>query len=98
MINRNSIEAEIIKYLNSNYPVTIDSLRKNLRLTETTLFIHIKKLQDIGILKLEPAGDETYVTLLKHDIEFVELKRQHPTIKTKKPKKKSKPLNKKMYG
>ena len=96
MINQNTFEAKIIKYLLDHHPVTLNDLRKNMGLQENTLYIRIKKLQDQGILLLEPAGDETYVTLLRRDFDFLQRKRQHKAIKKKSQKRKEKPLNKRI--
>ena len=101
MINGNSIDARILKYLMAFYPVTTHQLQKALKLTETRLYLSLKKLQDQKLIQLEPAGPDTYINLLRKDFDFVQVKRQHPTLKNKKGKQSApqpKPPDKRIYG
>jgi len=87
-ITRGTLEEQIIKVLQKNYPITIKELAGKLHLSKTLVLRILNKLQIKGILKLEPLPDKTYIRLLRNDFSFIGKKRQKKFIKHQKTHKK----------
>ena len=88
VINRGTIEESIIKVLQKTYPITVDKIGNELRISKDITLRVLKKFQVQGIVQLEPLSDKTYVRLVRHDINFIAKKRQRKFIKHKTSKKK----------
>lgn len=82
-IIRGSLEEQIIKLLQKNYPITIFELALKLQVSQKNVERILKKFQIKGITKLDPLPDKVYVRLLRNDFQFIGLKRQKKPIKKK---------------
>lgn len=101
-IKKGTNEELIIKILQKKYPVTINNLQKELKLSRDIIERVLKKLQVKGIVRLEPLPDKTFIRLLRNDFSFIGRKRQRKFIKhnknRKKPKSKEQKNNDIMYS
>ena len=70
-INKDSLEARILRFLMENYPVTIKDLSTGLGIKEGTLKPKLEEMGRVGILRLEPLPDKTFIRLLRSDFSFV---------------------------
>jgi DNA-binding MarR family transcriptional regulator len=82
-IIRGSLEEQIIKLLQKNYPITTFELASKLRVSQKIVERILKKFQIKGITKLDILPDKIYVRLLRNDFRFVGLKQQVRPIKKK---------------
>ena len=90
-ITTGTIEEQIIKLLQKQYPITITDLKKHLHLSRATIERVLQKLVVQHIVQLEPLPDKTYVRLLRGDFRFVGKKRQRKFLKHRSGKKKQEP-------
>jgi Mn-dependent DtxR family transcriptional regulator len=100
-IDNGSIDAQIIKILQKKYPVTIDEIEQELKLSHGRILRVLNQLHVKGIVLLEPLPDTIYVRLLRHDFKFVGKRRQRKFIKhhrTQKPFKVESDDDDIMYG
>lgn len=70
-INKDRLEARVLKTLMKKYPVTASELRKILGVREHTLKNSLTELARAGIIGLEPLPDKVFIRLLREDISFV---------------------------
>jgi predicted ArsR family transcriptional regulator len=89
-IERSSLEARILEMLLEVYPMTVNELARELKLSKKTMERHMKKLQSRGIVDLEPLPDKVFIRLLRRDIRFVGKVASQRTPVKKKGKKKGK--------
>ena len=82
-IIRGSLEEQIIKLLQKNYPITTFELASMLRISQKIVERILQKFQVKGIVRLDPLPDKIYVRLLRNDFRFVGLKQQVRPIKKK---------------
>ncbi|MEW6070674.1 MAG: HTH domain-containing protein [Candidatus Thermoplasmatota archaeon] len=88
-IEEGSLEAQILKILLSQYPITAEELQEALGVREDTLERALHTLQIKGIILLEPLPDKTFIRLTKTGIEFIGRKpSQKKALRHKKEKKK----------
>jgi len=80
-ITNGTIEERIIKILQKVYPITVNDLKKELRLSSKIVQRVLQKFLVKGIVQLEPLPDKTYIRLLRNDFSFVGKKRQKKFIK-----------------
>jgi hypothetical protein len=90
-ITNGSIEERIIKVLQKTYPITIDDLEKELRISRNGIIRVLQKFQIKGIVQMEPLPDKVYIRLLRNDFSFIGKKRQKKFIKHHTGKKKKGP-------
>jgi len=76
-----SLEEQIIKLLQKNYPITTFEIAQKLRVSRNEIEWVLQKFQIKGIVKLEPLPDIIYVRLLRNDFLFVGSKQQRKTMK-----------------
>jgi transcriptional antiterminator len=76
-----SLEEQIIKLLQKNYPITTFEIAQKLRVSRREIEWVLHKFQVKGIVKLEPLPDITYVRLLRNDFLFVGPKQQRRVMK-----------------
>lgn len=89
-IKKDSIEARILSILRKQYPITINELQRQTRLSRSAIERVLRGLASRGIVCLEPLPDTTFVRLLRTDFRFIG---RNPTQKT--ALKKIKPTEKK---
>jgi DNA-binding MarR family transcriptional regulator len=82
-IIRGSLEEQIIKVLQKNYPITTFELASKLRVSQKIVERILQKFQVKGITKLDILPDKIYVRLLRNDFRIVGLKQQVKPIKKK---------------
>jgi Winged helix-turn-helix DNA-binding len=82
-IVRGSLEEQIIKLLQKNYPITTFELALKLRVSQKNVERVLKKFQIKGIIKLDPLPDKIYVRLLRNDFNIIGMKQQRKPIKKK---------------
>ncbi len=82
-IVRGSLEEQIIKLLQKNYPITTFELALKLRVSQKNVERVLKKFQIKGIIKLDPLPDKIYVRLLRNDFNIIGTKQQRKPIKKK---------------
>jgi len=70
-IERSSLEGRIITVLMEVYPITLQELKDELKLSEKSLERGIKRLQTRGIIELEILPDKVYIRLLRRDFKFI---------------------------
>ena len=87
-ITSGTIEERIIRLLKKKYPITVDKIKSELKISKNIIERILKKFQLKGVVKLEPLPGKTYVRLLRQDFSFVGKKRQHKFKKHKTEKKK----------
>lgn len=80
-ITTGTLEEQIIKLLQKNYPITVSDIEKKLHLSRNTIIRVLQKLQTKRIVQLEPLPDKTYIRLLRNDFSFIGKKRQRKFIK-----------------
>ena len=80
-IIRGSLEEQIIKVLQKNYPITTFELASKLRVSQKIVERILQKFQVKGITKLDILPDKIYVRLLRNDFRIVGLKQQVKPIK-----------------
>ncbi len=76
-----SIEEQILRILQEVYPITVEELEEELKISRKAIKVALHKLQMKGILQLEPLPDKTYIRLLRRDFKFIQKKRQYRFIK-----------------
>ncbi|MEM2935082.1 MAG: Lrp/AsnC family transcriptional regulator [Candidatus Thermoplasmatota archaeon] len=81
-----SIEERIIRILQENYPITVAELSKKMNISEEKLIFELNKLQNKGIIILEPLPDKIFIRLIRFDIRFIGRRKQYKFIKKKKIK------------
>ena len=90
-ITTGTLEEQIIKFLQKNYPVTVSDVEENLNLSKQVVMRVLNKLQVKGIVQLEPLPDKTYIRLLRNDFSFVGKRRQRKFKKHRTTGKKQEP-------
>lgn len=87
-IKTNSTEERTLKILMEKYPITVNELQKELKISFMVLERILKKFQVLGIVILEKLPDKTYVRLLREDFDFIGLRQtQKKAFRKKKGKK-----------
>jgi len=82
-IIRGSLEEQIIKILQKNYPITTFELALKLRVSQKIVERILQKFQIKGITKLDILPDKIYIRLLRNDFRIVGMKQQVKPIKKK---------------
>jgi DNA-binding MarR family transcriptional regulator len=70
-VEQGSLDERVLRYLMEAYPVTLDDLKWEMKISEVRLDRLLKKLIARGIVELEKLPDTTYVRLLRSDFAFV---------------------------
>ncbi|MCD6383729.1 MAG: transcriptional regulator [Thermoplasmata archaeon] len=84
-----SEEGRVLSILLKKYPITVEELRRRLRVPDKRLRKTLMGLQRRGIVSLQPLPDKTYVRLKRLDIQIIGLKEsQRRPIKRAKRRKK----------
>jgi len=86
-----TLEEQIIKILQKQYPITISQLVAQLHSSRDRIIRELQKLQTKGIVLLEPLPHTTFIRLLRHDFRFIGKRRQKKFIKHYSSNKKEKP-------
>lgn len=81
-----TLEEKIIKILQKKYPITIEEIKKELKISRSIVERELKKLEARGILMLEPLPDRTFIHLLRNDFRFIGRRHQYKFIKRKRGK------------
>lgn len=76
-----TIDEQIISILQKQYPVTIEDLESQLKLSRKSIVRVLHQFEIKGIVRLEPLPNKTYIRLLRHDIKIVRKQRQRRFIK-----------------
>jgi DNA-binding transcriptional ArsR family regulator len=98
-ITQGSLEEKIIRRLLEVYPITLDELRFDIKVSEEIMMRGIKALVIRGIIELEQLPDKTFIRLLRQDFVFVGRKAtQRKRFKHKGGRKKGKDYEGIMYG
>lgn len=98
-IAQGSLEEKIIKRLLEVYPITLDELRHDIKVSEDIMMRSIKALVLRGIIELEELPDKMFIRLLRQDFLFVGRKAtQRKRFKHSGSKKKGKDYEGIMYG
>jgi len=98
-IESDSLEARLLRILLRTYPVTVDDLKWELKVSSSILERTLGALQSRGILELEELPDKTFVRLLRTDIAFVGRKAtQRKRFKQKGKKSEKKEYDGMMFG
>jgi predicted transcriptional regulator len=84
-------EEQIIKLLQKIYPITIDDIGRQLKLSRSQIERTLQKLASHFIIQYEPLPHKTYIRLLRTDFKFVGKKRQKKFIKHRSGKKPKEP-------
>lgn len=64
MISKDSLERRILDILKIRYPITIDELKKELRVNPRIADRSLKKLAVMGYIEFDVLPDKTYIRLL----------------------------------
>ena len=80
-IIRGSLEEQIIKLLQKNYPITTFELALKLGVSQKNVERILKKFQVKGIARLDTLPDKIYVRLLRNDFKIIWSKLQRRQIK-----------------
>ena len=86
-----TIEEQIIKLLQRIYPITIDDIKRHLKLSKSQIERTLQKLASHYIIQYESLPHKTYIRLLRSDFKFVGKKRQRKFIKHRSGKKPKEP-------
>lgn len=86
-IKRGTTEEQIIKILQKTYPVTIQDIKKQLKISKKLIERTLQKLRVKSIIQLDILPDKTYIRLIRNDFNFIGLKHQKKFIKHKSSKK-----------
>ena len=70
-IHQGTMEEKILRRLLEVYPITLEELRYDLKVSEKIMMRTIKALQVRGIIELEVLPGKTYVRLLRRDFLFL---------------------------
>ncbi|MFQ6107255.1 MAG: transcriptional regulator [Thermoplasmata archaeon] len=73
-VEQGTLEERVLRILLESYPVTLDDLKWELKISEDRLDRVLKKLVVRRVVELEQLPGTTYVRLLRTDIAFVGLK------------------------
>lgn len=98
-IPQGTMEERILKRLLEVYPITLEELRYDLKVSEKVMMRTIKALVLRGIIELEELPDKTFIRLLRRDFLFVGRKAtQMRRVKRKGARKKPKEYDGPMFG
>ena len=86
-ITTGTLEERIIKLLKKKYPIAVEDISSDLKVSKDKVLRSLKKFQMKGIVSLEPLPDKTFVRLLRHDFSFIGKRRQKEFIKHRTGKK-----------
>lgn len=89
-----TMEEKIIKILQEKYPITVEQLKNELKVSKAIIERELRKLEARGILLLEPLPDRTFIRLLRNDFRFIGRRHQYKFIKRKRRKMDKKEENK----
>jgi len=64
-LEKDSLEARIVRFLQEIYPVTMKDIRREFREPAGRIDIALKRLQMAGIIEIERLPDTTYIRLIK---------------------------------
>lgn len=83
-----SDEGRVLSVLLKRYPITVEELKRMLRMPEGRLERVLKGLAVKGVVALEPLPDKVYVRLKRLDIQLIGLKesQRRPIKRAKKEK------------
>jgi len=70
-INKDSMEARILKFLMENYPITVKELSKGIGVKGSTLKPVLLELRRMRILDFDFLPDKTFIRLLRSDFNFI---------------------------
>jgi len=87
-ITTGTLDERIIRYLQKNYPVTIEDIVKELTISKNIVTRVLQKFQTKGVVQLEPLPGKTFIRLLRNDFSFSGKRRQKKFIKHRSQKKK----------
>lgn len=73
-INKDSMEAKILKFLMENYPITVKELSKGIGVKGSTLKPILLELRRMRILDFDFLPNKTFIRLLRTDFSFVGIK------------------------
>ena len=62
-IKKDSAEHNIVKVLQSRYPVTLEEVRRELKMRDADFDAAIRSLLSMDVIELEPLPDKTFVRL-----------------------------------
>ena len=71
VLKSSTLEARIIRILLDRYPVTLEEIMEELKLSQTMVEREINRLVSKGYIAMEPLPDKTYVRLARMDFQFV---------------------------
>ena len=86
-ITTGTLEERIIKLLKKRYPISVEEISSDLKVSKDKVLRSLKKFQMKGIVRLEPLPDRTFVRLLRHDFSFIGKRHQKKFIKHRTGKK-----------
>ncbi len=89
-----TMEEKIIKIVQEKYPITVEQLKNELKVSKAIIERELRKLEARGILLLEPLPDRTFIRLLRNDFRFIGRRHQYKFIKRKRRKMDEKEENK----
>lgn len=73
-IEADTLEGRVLRILLATYPITLEDLKWELKISNEMLDRVLKKLAVRGIIEMEKLPGTTYVRLLRTDLKFVGLK------------------------
>jgi len=73
-INKDSMEARILKFLMENYPITVKELSKGIGVKGSALKPILLELRRMRIIDFDFLPDKTFIRLLRNDFSFVGIK------------------------
>ncbi|MFQ6127859.1 MAG: MarR family transcriptional regulator [Thermoplasmata archaeon] len=73
-IEQDTLEERVLRILLQSYPITVEDLKWELKISKDRLNRVLKKLTVRGIIELEKLPGTTYVRLLRTDLVFVGMK------------------------
>jgi predicted transcriptional regulator len=98
-IVQGTLEEKILRRLLEVYPITLEQLRYDIKVSEKVMMRSIKALVFRGIIELEELPDKSFIRLIRRDFLFVGRKAtQRKRFKHSGSKKKGKDYDGMMYG
>ncbi len=85
-IKKGSLEARILRIVQSRYPVTLAEVAKELRVTEKRTELAVRNLITQGVLVAEPLSDKTYLRVTSGFMVVGTAPEQKKALKHKGPK------------
>ncbi|MCK4717788.1 MAG: ArsR family transcriptional regulator [Thermoplasmata archaeon] len=69
----NTMGARIIRILLERYPVTVEEITEELKLSPSGIEHELARLVSKGYISMQPLPDKTYILLLRMDFRFIGL-------------------------